>query len=204
MLFRKLSILIMCMLAAFSASAALTAQQVLDKVSATLTSPASVSVNFTFSSGGQTGHGTMTVCRDWFTYNAADLAVWYDGHSQWALQRSAGEVSLTEPTADELLESNPFRVISSYRQLYNCQLLQSSKGTYKVKLLAKSRTAAVQSAVITVNVTTFQPVSIEATLSGGTRTKVSVTSFIKGKALPKSFFQFNPKANPSVEVIDLR
>lgn len=191
-------------LVAVCAHAALTAAQVLDRVSAALTKPASVSVTFSFKGQGGSGNGSLTVCRDLFTYNAGDLAVWYDGKSQWALQRSAAEVSLTEPTAEELVESNPFRIITHYKRNYTYKLQPAPKGQYKILLTAKSRSAAVRTAVVTVNACTFVPVSIEASMGAGARTTVTVKSFVAGKALPKSYFQFNPRLNKDVHVNDLR
>ena len=200
----KILITIAMMLCTLTGVHAITAEQVLAKVSTALTSPASVSVTFGFSGSGGSGSGTMTVCRNRFTYNAGDLAVWFNGKTQWALQRSVKEVSVTEPTASELMESNPFNVVTGYQNHYTCKLLTAPAGQYKVSLTAKSRTATVKSAVITVNSGTFIPMSIEATMSGGAKTTVTVKSFTKGKALPQSYFEFNPKMNPEIEVVDLR
>lgn len=204
MTIRKIFILTLLAATAVAARAAMTADQVLAKVASALTTPPSVSVTFTFSGNGQAGEGAMTVCRNLFTYNAQDLAVWYDGANQWALQRSAGEVTVTEPTAEELIESNPFSIITGYRQHFTGKLLSAPKGMYKIELTAKRRHQAIRSAIITVNAKTFVPELIEATMGQNVKTTVRVKSFIKGKALPKTFFQFNPKLNPKVRINDLR
>ena len=201
---RKISATIVAVFATLQCFAALTAENVLDKVSAVLTRPQSVSVTFSFTGNGGNGSGTMTVCKEKFSYNAGDIVVWYNGKYQWTLQRSAGEVSLTEPTAAELIESNPFQVVSGFRNNFTCKMLPAPKGQYKVSLTSKSKAAAIKSAVITVNAKTFVPISLKADMSGNTSTTVNVKSFTKGSTLPKSYFEFDAKMNKNVELIDLR
>ncbi len=200
---RYLVSLIMMALA-FSANAAMTAEQVLDKVAASLTKAASATVTFSFTTNGKSSSGTVTVCRNKFTYNAGDLAVWYNGKTQWVLQRSANEVTITEPTAEELIESNPFKLISNYKKLYTCSMISSDKTQYKIKLTAKSKGASVKTATITVNAKTYNPTAITATMSGSVKTTITVKSLTKGKALPNSYFEYNTKMNSKIEVIDLR
>jgi outer membrane lipoprotein-sorting protein len=197
-----LSIIMMAM--ACGAHAALTAEQVLDKVTATLTKAASTTVSFSFTSGGKSASGSVTVCHEKFTYSAGDLAVWYNGKTQWTLQRSANEVTITEPTADELIESNPFKLISNYKKIYTCKLISSTNNQYKVQLTPKSKGASVKSAVITVSAKTFNPVSISATMGSDLKTVITVKSMTTGKSLPNSYFTYNTKMNSKVEVVDLR
>lgn len=199
---RLITIIILAVGCVFGAFA-LTAEQVMAKVSAALTKPQSVSVTFSFSGSGGTGAGTMTMCRNRFTYNAGDLAVWYNGKQQWTLQRSVKEVSLTEPTSAELVESNPFSVISNYKTLYTATLLTAPKGYYKIELKAKSKAQSVRKAVITVSAATFVPTQISATMASGSTT-VTIKSFSKGEALPKTYFEFDKRMNKNVELIDLR
>ena len=191
-------------LTAIAGHAAITAEQVLGKVASALTKPASVTVTFAYSGNGQTGNGNMTVCRRLFTYNAGDLTVWYDGKTQWALARSAKEVSVTEPEESELIESNPFMIISNYKNLYTAKLMSAPKGYYKIALTAKSRRAAVRTAVLTVNATTFIPTLIEATMGQNVKTTIHVKSFSKGKALPQSYFRFSSGQHKDIKVNDLR
>jgi outer membrane lipoprotein-sorting protein len=200
----KILVSIIMMAMAIGANAAMTAEQVLDKVAASFTKAASVTVSFSFTSNGNGASGTVTASGTKFSYSAGDLAVWYNGKTQWALQRSANEVTITEPTASELIESNPFKILSNYKKLYTCKLLSSTNGTYKVQLTAKSKGAGVKSAVVTVNGTTYNPTSIVATMSGKLKTTITVKSISKGKALPKSYFEYNTKMNKKIEVIDLR
>ena len=192
----------MC-LCGVKAFGAMTADQVMAKVSAALTQPKSVSVTFSFSGAGGSGNGAMTVCKQMFTYVAGDIAVWYDGKTQWVRQNSAKEISITEPTAAELVESNPFRVITGYKNLYTCKLLPAPAGTYMVQLTARSKANAVRSAVVTVNAKTFIPNSITATMDGGLST-ITISSFKPGAALSAASFRITKAHTNGYELNDLR
>ncbi|MBO5053384.1 MAG: outer-membrane lipoprotein carrier protein LolA [Muribaculaceae bacterium] len=183
--------------------AAKSATSILDNTAKTFTSPASVTVKFSLS-GATSGMGQMTMSKQKFTFSAGDMSVWYDGKSQWALQRSAGEVNLTNPTADELAESNPFAILSAYRSLYNAKLISSTKTAYTIELTAKHRHSQIKKAILTISPNKYQLMSIKATLSDNSTLSVKVTSFSPGKALPASYFQYNAHSNPSVKIIDLR
>lgn len=186
------------------AGAALTAQQVMQKVSDALTKPASTTVTFTVKSGSNTGRGTMTMCKRRFNLTSGGMSVWFDGTTQWALNRSAGEVSVTTPTPDELIESNPFVILSEYRRLYDCKLVGAPKGQYKVVLTPKAKGASMKSATLTVRASDMKPVTIDAVTSSGQKLAVKVVSVSHGAALPASYFTFDKARHKGVEVVNLR
>lgn len=192
----------MC-LCGVNAFGALTADQVMAKVSAALTHPGSVSVSFSFSGASGAGNGAITVCKQMFTYVCGDMAVWYDGKTQWVMQKSAKEISLTEPTPAELAESNPFCLITGYKSLYTCKLVTAPSGQYKVQLTARSKANAVRSATVTVNAKTFIPSAITANMSGGSTT-ITVRSFKASGALSASRFKLSPAQATGYELNDLR
>lgn len=185
------------------ANASLTAEQVMDKVAKTLTSHPSATVAFDIDVQGKSTQGTMTMCDKRFNFSAGDMALWFDGRTQWVLQRSVREVNITEPTPDELLESNPLRVLTTYRNLYDCKLLAAPKGQYKIQLTAKKKSQYIRSATVTVSSSDFKPLAVLATTSNGTA-NVRINSVSYGKSLPISYFTYNTKSDPTVTIVDLR
>lgn len=190
-------------LGCINAKAAPTATSILDKTAATFTRPASVTVKFKMA-GADNGQGTLTMSHDKFALKTAGISIWYNGKTQWALQHKTHEVNLTEPTPDELVESNPFALISSYKANYNVSLLNSTKDYYHIQLSAKRRHAQIKRAVLTVSRTNHALKSIDATLSDNSTLTVHVTSFTPGKALPANTFEFNKSSHRGVKLIDLR
>lgn len=184
--------------------AAESADAILAKVSQSLTKSASTSVTFDLKTNQGSVSGTMTVSKQLFTFSAGDLAVWYDGLTQWTLQRSSKELSITEPTSDELMETNPFRILTNYKKLYTATLTESTASQYKIKLTASSKNSAVKSAVVVVNRKTMHPATITLTMQNGANTIVTIKQISQGTALPKSYFTFSEKDAGKLIVNDLR
>lgn len=188
----------------FVAKAQMTGDKVLDKSAKVITSAPSMTVNFTVGTSRGNSSGWITMSGKKFIFSSGDLKVWYDGTSQWALQRSVSEVSLTTPTASELVDSNPFELISRHKQLFTAKLLSTSKEGYRVQLTPKSKGSQIKAATVTINSSSFMPKSLDVTMHDGQKMKINVTSTSQGKTLSAAYFKYNPKANPGVELIDLR
>lgn len=195
----KRILLILTVLCGVQVARAVTADEVLDKAAKNITSASSVTIKFV--AGGT--DGSLTVGKEKFTFTSQGLSVWYDGKTQWSLDKRAREVSVTEPSAAELIESNPLKIISSWQTHYAAKLLTAPAGKFRVELTAKKKSNAVRSAIITLNAKTYVPVSIELTGSGG-KTLFTISAFTKGKALPKSYFTFDARQQPGITVNDLR
>ncbi len=180
------------------------AEQCLDKTATTLTSSKSITVKFGYTAAGNHANGSMTMSGRKFTFNLGNIAVWYNGTLQWALNRSDNEVTLTKPTAAEVVESNPFAILTSYKQNYTPTLTKSTKSEYTVTLKPKKRGGQITSAIIRINAANYNPMGLTLKLSDGSYITVSVTSVIRGATLPASYFQYDARSNPKVEIIDLR
>lgn len=188
----------------FVAKAQMTGDKVLDKSAKVITSAPSMTVNFTVGTSRGNSSGWITMSGKKFIFSSGDLKVWYDGTSQWALQRSVSEVSLTTPTASELVDSNPFELISRHKQLFTAKLLSTSKDGYRVQLTPKSKGSQIKAATVKINSSSFMPKSLDVTMHDGQKMKINVTSTSQGKTLSAAYFKYNPKTNPGVELIDLR
>lgn len=200
----RLLISIVSLLFAFCADAAITAEQVLDKTISRISSAPSVSINMSINGNNEHVKGTMILCKDRFSFSAGDISVWFNGKTQWVLQHSAKEVTISEPNVEELIESNPFALLSNYKKMFTCRLVKSDKSSYVILLTARTRHSAYKSAIVTINRNTFYPTSVEGTMSNGAKTTVRITSLTKGKSLAPSAFQYNPKQHKGISVNDLR
>ncbi len=181
-----------------------TAAQILDKTAKTLTSAKSATIHFAYTASSAHSNGFITISSKKFTLSLGNMAIWYNGTLQWALNRSENEVSLTRPTAAETLETNPFAILTSYKQHYTPTLAKASKSEYTVTLRPKSRNAQITSATIRINAANYQPKALTLRLSDGSTVSATVTSVSTGSALPASYFEYNARANPQIELIDLR
>lgn len=185
-------------------AAPVSAEKILDKTAKTLTSAKSVTIKFGYTVGGNHAKGSMTMSGKKFTFNLGNIAVWYNGTHQWALNRSDSEVTLTKPTAAEVIESNPFAILSSYKQHYTPSLTKSTKSEYTITLKPKKRGGQITTATIRINAANYNPIALSLRLSDGTIVSISVTSVSRGASLPASYFRYDTRSNPQVELIDLR
>lgn len=184
--------------------AALTATQVLDNVVADIVKAPSVVFGVHISIGGEMSPASLTMAGEKFTYEATGMAVCYDGKTQWTLDSSAKEVSITTPTTEELAEINPLAFLKTYKNNYTVSLLSSEGGKYRVKMVAKKKSSYVRIAEVTVDSKTWMPETITAQLATGQSMTLKVNNVRKGNNLPVTDFRFDSKKFPKYEIIDLR
>lgn len=187
-----------------AAHAALNAAQVMDRVAAVFTKPASVTVAFSIEAGNKQQSGTLTMGKRLFTFNAGGLAVWFDGKNQWTVDRQAREVTITAPTPAEVAESNPFALITDHAKLFTPTLQPSDKGVYKVCLTRKSKALSIKNVFLTVDARTFHVRTLTATDENGGKMTVTIKKIQTGKALPKTYYTYNTKAASGYDINDLR
>lgn len=187
-----------------SASSKVTADSVMDRVLEKMESAPSMSVTMTLRNGDSAVAGNLTFARDKFRFTSGEVTVYYDGKTQWTLDSDAGEVSVTSPTAEEIIETNPLAFMRNYRKRYDVRLVSSASGVYVVRMTARTKSTYVRTAEVTVNASTMMPVTVSALLSTGQHLQINIVSTSKGKTLPLSTFRFDATRNRGIEVIDLR
>lgn len=199
------AILILMSGVAFAAQPNLTAQQILDRVVKALSTTPSLSFEMTLQSGSTTSKARMVMGKELFRFDNEGISVFYDGKTQWTIDREAAEVSITEPTESEITEINPLAFVRNYNKNYNVSLVKTSdNGTYTVKMTAIKKSLYVRSAQVVVSSRTWLPTHVTALLATGQSLNVRVDNAESGSALPKTFYQFDTKGAKGLEVIDLR
>ncbi len=204
---RILAVVLLAVGVAFTgqaANASMTATAVLDKVVAALRSAPSLTMKMTMRNGADTFSADLTVAKEKFTFKAGNMSVFYDGKTQWTVDSDSREVSITEPTPDELAETNPLAFVQSYKKNYKVEKVSESGGTYTIKMTALHKSSYIRSAQVVISGKTWLPTHITALLATGNTLTVSVSTAAKGAALPDSYFRFVTKGNTSYEIIDLR
>lgn len=201
-----LLLLLIPLVAHATQKAAEPAEKVLDRCVAKLNAAPSATVNFVLTSGGEKYPCTMTIAQSRYTMNMAGMKVWFDGLTQWTYVTDTQQLSITEPTADELLEGNPFAVLNHWKKVYSCRRAQSkSPDTDEIVLTPKNaNTAPVRRAVVTISKATSLPVRLNVTLANGRTVTAVISSVTIGKKLDISNFRFNKNKYKIVETIDLR
>lgn len=183
---------------------AATPQQLVGRAASMLKSAPSVQAAYTVRAEGHSWQGMLTLSGDRFTLTAPGLSSWFDGKTQWTYSQQMGEVNVIDPTPDELQQINPFAIISSLGKDYTMTSAKAPKGSSAVSLKSKNKTGDITGGVITFSNTTGWPVALRLTLAGRQSIDITINSVTTGGRLPDSYFRFDPRKYPGVQVVALR
>lgn len=163
----------------------------------------SLKASFTVDCNGQRSSGEITIDGNRFYLTTPEMTTWFDGKTQWSYSPAAEEVSVSEPTASELEQINPFAIIDGLQKQFKGRRLTAPKGLDRLELTPKNN-SDYSKVVLTINSATRLPVEITFTTTDRTVTDIKILSLIKIKTPPASTFRFDPKKYPLAEIIDLR
>lgn len=164
----------------------------------------SVLVNFAIASNDGSANGTLLMSKRMFAITTPDFAVRFDGKTQWTYFASAKEVDITEPTGVELMESNPFELITSFATNFNCRTLKSSPSNDIVELTPRLNDNPITNARITINKSTGWPTAMIITFDNGATTSVSISEVTVGQNVSAAQFKYSSKLFPGAKLVDLR
>lgn len=185
-----------------SAKGAETAASVLSKCAAKVSAAPSVEFKFVLSYGDTHTPCSILISKDKYRLSSGQMEVWYDGATQWTYATAQKELSITDPTPDELLECNPFAILNNYSKAYTCRRL--SGPDHQIELVSKSKSATVRKAVMTVDPKTYLPSKLVVTLSNGRTFSAEVGTATIGKTMPSTAFKYDKAKFPASEIVDLR
>lgn len=135
-----------------------------------------------------------------------EMEIYYDGKMQWAYLPSLGEVSITEPTQRELLETNPLALLSHYatQSTIHFSKKQQDKNSHSITLLPIQKETDFEKIIILVNKKNNHPLSIQLIHKNGIVSTLRLTQFQPKAMLKKNDFVFDEKKHKDVEINDLR
>lgn len=182
------------------------ASTILSKTTSNLNSAKGYTADFSATTGdGETLTGKLTLAKEKFSMVGQGFGVWFNGSDMWSYTEGTGEVSLTSPTSEELMETNPFDIINNYAEYYNAKTISSGNGKYVIQLTAKGKNSPVKSAAVEINAATYLPSSIVATFPNSSTIQISISNTKASETAPAaSAFVFPQTKYPGVEVVDLR
>lgn len=186
------------------AGAAVSASSFMKEAAEKITSSKSVSATFKIESAGQpTVTGNIAVQGDKFAINSSVSSTIYDGTTQWTISDSDKEISIFEPTDEEIAQVNPFAVIKAYNRDYKLKLISSDKNNVKIQLTPKAN-SSIKNIVVTFAATTKTVQQMTLTLDDGTVLHIKVSDITSNANIPASKFVVNLKNYNGYEIIDLR
>ncbi len=177
------------------------AQAILDKTAAAYQKAEGIAITF-----GGTQKGILLLKGSCFYLDCAGVKSWFDGKTQWSYVQQNEEVTISNPTAEEIQSVNPYALITSYKTLFNyrykgAQTRNGRKGQEIV--LTPRQKGDIQSITFTVSAD-YEPIYIGVKLSNGKTQEFNITSYQTHRNLSSSIFRFDAKKYPNAEIIDMR
>ncbi len=187
------------------------ARAVLDKAAGKLQQAGGVSLRFTATTiVGKTpqgsSSGTIDIQGKKFCFSTPDMLSWFDGKTQWSMVPGDTECNMTEPTAEEQQQMNPYLFLSIYKKGFTFKMkegkLSNGGKGWRITAQATNKKASIREMFIEID-TNYMPVRVSLR-QGKNWMRLVVNNFQGGRKFAADHFSFPKSKYPNVEVIDLR
>ncbi|MBP6609865.1 MAG: outer membrane lipoprotein carrier protein LolA [Paludibacter sp.] len=153
----------------------------------------------------QSVSGNFVMKAEKFMLDMGETKAWFDGKTQWTYMVADKEVSITEPTVDELASINPMAIIAGFKAKSKIVFSkQKSSQNHLIELLPKSKNEEFAKVEIQINKTTGNLVSVKITDKKGVKSILSLTNYQKGFKANDDYFVFNKAKYKGIMINDLR
>lgn len=201
----RISLLIAVFISSLTINAAAqTASSIMTSLQRQILSSPAIEAQFTINGGSESVQGTAIIQGAAFTFTTPQVDVWYDGRTQWAYLPGSREVTITEPTAEELTAVNPFAIMRSYETAYNIRRLPDVKTNHRVSLTPKNAHSGIVDIIVTTDATSAWPTALQVKFDDGRLIDLQIDRISGRPAPPQETFKYDTKRHPDAEVIDLR
>lgn len=167
----------------------------------------SISARFVLTEGSNKVKGLVVASGKCFAISGQniDFETWYDGKTQWTWSRMTDEVNITEPTQEELLDTNPFAIIKAAASGYNATVVDNKNGMTVLKLIPKNaKSNTIKEMELTLSTSSNLPAGLKV-ITNDKQTIIFTFSDINiGKTIPATEFRYKNSYHPESEIIDLR
>jgi outer membrane lipoprotein-sorting protein len=191
------------------------AKEWLDKSSAAFGKAGALSVHFTMNIQdvpnklSESFEGVIDLKDTKFHIDVPDMETWFDGKTQWVLQKEYQEVNISEPDAKEIQALNPSAIFSMYKKGCNYKYTgekTDNKGrkVQEVELIPQAKGSDMTKIVMQIGSSDSMPVKIHIVYKNKIENIIHINQYRKNTGLTDSRFVFDKKKYPDAEIIDLR
>ncbi|MDR1652110.1 MAG: outer membrane lipoprotein carrier protein LolA [Prevotellaceae bacterium] len=155
---------------------------------------------------GHTVKGNFTMKSNKFIMNMNEMTVYFNGKTQWAYTPQTEEVTITEPTTEELAETNPMAILYAYRESSDIKFAanNSNSANYVIELSPKNKKSDLQKITVVIDKKTGNLLSIKQLEKNGNSVTVNLTNYQSKVAIADNAFTFDVKKYKNLMINDLR
>ncbi|WP_163632114.1 outer membrane lipoprotein carrier protein LolA [Paludibacter sp. 221] len=154
----------------------------------------------------QSQSGLFVMKKGKFSMETQEFTVYFDGKTQWMYSPSVNEVSITEPTEEELAEINPIIILRDYqnKSKIGFSAAEKSAENYVIEMTPVETSSDYNNIVVWLSKSSKTPLSIKMVYKNGYEILIVFDNFQKGIKIPENFFVFDKKNYEGVIENDLR
>jgi len=137
-----------------------------------------------------------------------DGTTWFDGKTQWLYLEGSDEVNVSEPTGEELLNISPIAMLNMYKSgfklTYKGEKNESNKDLILIEMLPQQSKSDIQSIELKVDKQNNHLAEIIIKGKDKIDNHQIKHKTLKAQGLTDSYFVFDKRDYPDIEIIDLR
>ncbi len=191
------------------------AKEILDKLSQETKSHQTISTDFKVEFKNikeniqNSNEGKITMKGDMYRLKFMNSESFFDGKTLWSFLAEVNEVNITEPEPDdEDIFNNPKRLFTIYEKDYKYQLIgdlaENGKNYALVDLYPNDLHEDFSRIRLQINVDEYFLSSATIFGKDGSHYTISLHNYKTNLNFDDSYFTFNEKDHPKVEIIDMR
>ncbi|MDR1436957.1 MAG: hypothetical protein LBI65_02445 [Candidatus Symbiothrix sp.] len=191
------------------------AGEILDQSSAAFSEAGNLSAGFTMnikdtSAGQATAYdGVIDIKDNRFHINTPDNEIWFNGKTQWVLQKSWEEVNISEPSGEEAQMLHPGTVFALYKKGAHYKYLGEKtdikmRKVHEIELIPQNKKGGIVKIILQINASDRMPVLFHIYFAGQVENLIYIDKYQTKLNLSDSLFVFDAKKYPDAEIIDLR
>lgn len=149
--------------------------------------------------------GRLLLKGQQFYLDMNEMQVWFDGKTQWTYLPQSNEVSITEPSEEELGEINPVALLIAFRSKSNLRAGRSrNTQNHLVEFTPKSNRETFTKVEVEFAKASGNLVSIRMENRDGSRQEISLSNYQRNVAVQPENFTFDRSKFRNVIINDLR
>jgi outer membrane lipoprotein-sorting protein len=190
------------------------AKEVLDKSSAAFSVAGEMSADFTMNIKDiankvtEVFDGVVDIKGVQYHIDMPDNEIWFNGKTQWVLQKAWEEVNVSEPSEQEIQMFNMGSLFAVYKKGCNYKYVGEKtdvkmRKVHEVELIPQKK-GDITRIVMQIASSDFMPATIHLYFNNKAENIIYINKYKTKLNLSDSIFVFKKEKYPDVEIIDLR
>lgn len=202
---RFFSIISLIVLASFAVFSQSKSEEILQKLVNNFFNRGGIEANYSLKTNKNSSSGVIKIYKQKFAILNPSISTWYDGETQWNYNIASNEVTITEPSQEELELISPYNIIVDYQNKFTSTLVKSKiGGTFCIVLKPKTTSTDIKKVVLYVKASNYNLVRADITMSNNVVSTFILTNVKSGLNIKKEEFIFPTNKYKKAKIIDLR